>query len=109
MRTLFVRRLYVIVGTQYIWYTVPCPGLEKLSKFCPNNFNVYQKQFSVYFNSEGKNVRENRKITIIDRAENVLKLRRRERERVREREREREREGERVIGNMSFVCLSLMG
>ena len=105
MRTLFVRRLYVIVGTQYIWYTVPCPGLEKLSKFCPNNFNVYQKQFSVYFNSEGKNVRENRKITIIDRAENVLKLRRRERER----ERERERDGERVIGNMSFICLSLMG
>ena len=58
-------------------------------------------------------MRENRKITIIDRAENVLKLRRRERERERERdgerEREREREGERVIGNMSFICLSLMG
>ena len=60
-------------------------------------------------------MRENRKITIIDRAENVLKLRRRERERERERERgreterERERERERVIGNMSFICLSLMG
>ena len=37
-------------------------------------------------------MRENRKITIIDRAENVLKLRRRERERGRERERERGRE-----------------
>ena len=35
-------------------------------------------------------MRENRKITIIDRAENVLKLRRRERERERERERGRE-------------------
>ena len=47
-------------------------------------------------------MRENRKITIIDRAENVLKLRRRERERGRERERERGRERERERGRESY-------
>ena len=47
-------------------------------------------------------MRENRKITIIDRAENVLKLRRREREREREGERRREREREREREGESY-------
>ena len=46
-------------------------GLEKCQ-------NVYQEQFHHHFNSEGHNVMEAWEITIIDRAKNVLDLRRRE-------------------------------
>ena len=46
-------------------------GLEKCQ-------NVCQEQFHRHFNSEGHNVMEGWEITIIDRAKNVLDLRRRE-------------------------------
>ena len=68
-------------------------GARKVSKFYPNKFNVYQEQFHLHFNSEGHNGMQDWKITIIDRAENVLELRR--------------REG--VIGNTGLIRLSLMG
>ena len=53
-------------------------GARKLSKAYPNNCNVYKEQFHRLFNSERHNGMEDWKITIIDRAENVLELRRRE-------------------------------
>ena len=53
-----------------------------MSKVYPKKCNVYQEQFHPHFNSEGHNGMEDWKIAIIDRAENVLELRRRERERV---------------------------
>ena len=49
-----------------------------ISKVYPNKCNVYQEQFHRHFNSEGHNWMEDWKITIIDRAENVLELRCRE-------------------------------
>ena len=49
-----------------------------MSKFFLIKHNVYQEQFCRHFNSEGRNGMEGWKITVIDRAENVLELRRRE-------------------------------
>ena len=49
-----------------------------MSKVYPKKSNVYQEQFHRHFNSEGHNGMEDWKITIIDRAVNVLELRRRE-------------------------------
>ena len=49
-------------------------GATKVSKVYPKKCNVYQEQFHRHFN----NGMEDWKITIIDRAENVLGLRRRE-------------------------------
>ena len=54
-------------------------GLEKCQKFMPKKCNVYQKQFHCHFNSEGRNEKEDWKITIIDSSENVLELWHRER------------------------------
>ena len=51
-------------------------GLEKCQKY-PKKCNVYQEQFHRHFNYEGHNGIEDWKITIIDRAENFLELRRR--------------------------------
>ena len=51
---------------------------RKVSKVYPKKCNAYQEQFHSDFNSEGHNGMEDWKITIFDRAENVLKLRRRE-------------------------------
>ena len=53
-------------------------GARKVSKVYPKKCIVYQEQFPCHFNSEGPNGMEDWKITIIDRAENVLELRRRE-------------------------------
>ena len=53
-------------------------GTRKVSKVYPKKCNVYQEQFQRHFNSEGQNVMEGWEITIIDRAKNVLDLRRRE-------------------------------
>ena len=54
-------------------------GARKVSKVYPNKCNVCQKQFHCHFYSEGYKGMEDWKITIIDRAENVLKeVRRRE-------------------------------
>ena len=53
-------------------------GARKVSKVYPKKCNVYQEQFHRHFNYEGHNGIEDWKITIIDRAENVLELRRRE-------------------------------
>ena len=52
-----------------------------MSNVYPKKCNVYQEQFHRHFNSEGHNGMEDWKITIIDRTENVLELKRRERER----------------------------
>ena len=49
-------------------------GLEKL-KVYPKKCNVYQEQFHCHFNSQGHNGMDDWKITIIDRAENILELR----------------------------------
>ena len=51
---------------------------RKVSKVYPKKCNVYQEQFHRYFNSERQNGIEDWKITISDRAEHVLELRRRE-------------------------------
>ena len=51
---------------------------RKVSKVYPKKCNVYQEQFHRHFNSEGHNEMEDWKITIIDRAQNLLQLRRRE-------------------------------
>ena len=51
-------------------------GDRKVSKVYPKKFNVYQEQFHRHFNPEGHNGMEDWKITIIDRAANVLELRR---------------------------------
>ena len=48
-----------------------------MSKVYSNKCNVYQEQFHCHFNTEGYNWIEDWKITIIDRAENVLELKRR--------------------------------
>ena len=48
-------------------------GARKVSKVYPNKCNVCQKQFHCHFYSEGYKGMEDWKITIIDRAENVLK------------------------------------
>ena len=53
-------------------------GVRKLSKVYPKKCNVYQEQFHCHIHSEGHNGMEDWKITIIDRAENVLDLRRRQ-------------------------------
>ena len=53
-------------------------GTRKVSKVYPKKCNVYQEQFYLHFNSEGHNRMEDWKITISDKAENVLELRRRE-------------------------------
>ena len=50
-------------------------GARKVSKVCPKKYNVCQEQYHRRFNSEGHNGMEDWKITIIDRAENVLELR----------------------------------
>ena len=47
---------------------------RKVSKFYPKKCNAYQEQFHRHFNSEGHNGMKHWKITIIDRAENVLQL-----------------------------------
>ena len=73
-------------------------GTRKVSKVYPKKCNVYQEQFHRHFNSEGHNGMEDWKITIIDRTENVLELKRRE----------RERERERVTGNTALIDLFLM-
>ena len=65
-----------------------------MSKVYPKKCNVYQEQFHRHFNSEGHNGMEDWKITIIDRTENVLELKRRERERV--------------TGNTALIDLFLM-
>ena len=65
-------------------------GLEKL-KVYPKKCNVYQEQFHCHFNSQGHNGMDDWKITIIDRAENILEL-----------------GVERVIGNTGLMCLFLM-
>ena len=49
-----------------------------MSKVYPKKGNVYQEQYHRYFNSEGHNRMADWKITIIDRTQNVLELRRRE-------------------------------
>ena len=49
-----------------------------MSKVYPKKGNVYQEQFHRYFNSEGHNRMADWKITIIDRTQNDLELRRRE-------------------------------
>ena len=54
-------------------------GARKESKVYPKKCNVYQEQFHPHFNSEGHNGMQDWKITVIDRAENVLELRRRDR------------------------------
>ena len=51
-------------------------GARKVSKIYPNKYNVYQEQFYRHFNSEGHKRIEDCKITITDRNENVLELRR---------------------------------
>ena len=48
-----------------------------MPKVYSNKCNVYQEQFHCHFNTEGHNWIEDWKITIIDRAENVLELKRR--------------------------------
>ena len=53
-------------------------GARKVSKVYPKECNVYQQQFHRHFNSEGHNRMEDWKITIFNRAENVLELGRRE-------------------------------
>ena len=53
-------------------------GARKVSKAYPKKCNVYREQFHRHFNYEGHNGTEDWKITIIDRVENVLELRRRE-------------------------------
>ena len=53
-------------------------GAKKLSKVYPNNCSVYLEQFRRLFDSEGQNMTEDWKITIIDRAEYVLEIRCRE-------------------------------
>ena len=53
-------------------------GARKVSKVYPIKYNVYQEKFHRHFNSEGQNGIEDWKITIVDRAENVLELRSRE-------------------------------
>ena len=53
-------------------------GARKVSKIYPNKYIVYQEQFYRHFNSEGHKRIEDCKITITDRNENVLELRRRE-------------------------------
>ena len=54
-------------------------GARKESKVYPKKCNVYQEQFHRHFNSEGHNGMQDWKITLIDRAENVLELRCRDR------------------------------
>ena len=49
-----------------------------MSKEYPKKCNVYQEQFHRHFNYEGHNWVEDWKITITDRAENVVELRRRQ-------------------------------
>ena len=56
----------------------PFRSTRKVSKVNPKKCNVYQEQFHRHFNSDRHNGMEDLKITIIDRAENVLELRRRE-------------------------------
>ena len=51
-------------------------GARKVSKVYPKKCNVYQEQFYRHF--EGHNEMEGWKITVTDRAGNVLELRRRE-------------------------------
>ena len=51
-------------------------GARKVSKVYERKCNVFQEQFRRHFNSEGHNVMEEWKITIIDRAENAIELRR---------------------------------
>ena len=53
-------------------------GARKVSQAYPKKCNVYREQFHRHFNYEGHNGIEDWKITIIDRVENVLELRRRE-------------------------------
>ena len=53
-------------------------GPRKVSKVYPKKCNVCQEQFHCHFNYERHNGMEDWKITIIDRAGNVLELRRRE-------------------------------
>ena len=67
-------------------------GARKASKVYPKKYNIYQEQFHRPLNFEGHNGMEEWKITIIDRAENVLELSRRER----------------VIGNTALMHLFLM-
>ena len=68
-------------------------GARKVSKVYPKKCNVYQEQFHRHSNYEGHNGIEDWKITITDRTENVLELRRRER----------------VIGNTGLIRSFLMG
>ena len=49
-----------------------------MSKVYSKKCNVYEEQFHRHCNCEGHNGMEDWKITIIDRAENVLELKRRE-------------------------------
>ena len=53
-------------------------GARKVSKVYHKKCNVYQEQFHHHFNYEGHNGMEDWKITINDRAKDVLELRRRE-------------------------------
>ena len=53
-------------------------GARKVSKVYPKKCNVYQEQFHRHVNYGGHSGMEDWKITIIDRVENVLELRRRE-------------------------------
>ena len=53
-------------------------GLEKCQKFIPINIMSIKNNFIVNLTLEGHNEMEDWKITIIDRAENVLELRRSE-------------------------------
>ena len=53
-------------------------GAKNVSKIFSKIRNVYEEQFHRHFNSEGHYGMEDWKITIIDRAENILELRRRE-------------------------------
>ena len=47
-----------------------------MSKFYPKKCNVYQEQVHRHFNSEDHSGMEDWKIIVIDRAENILDLRR---------------------------------
>ena len=53
-------------------------GAKNVSKVYSKKCNVYEEQFHRHFNSEGHYGIKDWKIIIIDRAENVLELRRRE-------------------------------
>ena len=66
-------------------------GPRKVSKVYPKKCNAYQEQFHRHFNYEGHNGKEDWKITIIDRAENIL-----------------ERGVGRVIGNTGLIRSFLM-